>query len=115
MQKTYINSNSKVWVNTIALPADWTGAQGEWQLPGGHEFVTGSGGEGHVWNGASFDPPAALPARTAAELDAEMNAYLGDPKTLSVIEAIAARLPGPVSVADLRADALIRARANLPR
>jgi hypothetical protein len=61
MNKTFINSASKIWVNSIALPDDWTGADGEWQLPEGHEFVDGNGGEGYVWNGSSFDAPAPPP------------------------------------------------------
>jgi hypothetical protein len=56
-----IETSSGKWVNSIALSDDWTGADGEWQLPEGHEFVDGSGGEGYVWNGSSFDAPAPPP------------------------------------------------------
>jgi len=61
MNKTLINSASKVWKNVIDLPDDWTGAEGEWQLPEGHEFVDDTGGPGYVWNGSSFDAPAPPP------------------------------------------------------
>jgi len=61
MKKTFINSVTKEWANKIGLPDDWTGVEGEWQLPSGHEFVNGEGGPGHVWNGTDFDPPVVLP------------------------------------------------------
>jgi hypothetical protein len=57
MDKTLINSTTKVWANRIHMPDDWTGAEGEWQLPAGHEFVDGSGSSGHVWNGTQFIDP----------------------------------------------------------
>jgi hypothetical protein len=115
MQKTIINSATKVWFNSVNLDDNWTGVGDEWQVPAGHEIVDGVGAPGHVWNGTSFDPPTAPPARTDAELDAEMDVHTDDPATLSVLEAIAARLPGPVSIDDLKADVRARGRVNLPR
>ena len=57
MNRTYINSASKAYTNRIMLSDNWTGAEGEWQLPEGHEFVDDTGGPGYVWNGSSFDVP----------------------------------------------------------
>jgi hypothetical protein len=57
MNKTLINSVSNNWVNVISLPDNWTGAEGEWQIPDGHEFVDGNGGSGHVWDGTQFIDP----------------------------------------------------------
>jgi len=57
MNRTYINSASKAYTNRIMLSDNWTGAEGEWQLPEGHEFVDDTGGPGYVWNGSSFDAP----------------------------------------------------------
>ena len=61
MDKTLINSTSKEWIGGVHLPDDWTGAEGEWQLPDGHEFVDGNGSQGHIWNGSSFDAPPPPP------------------------------------------------------
>jgi len=60
MNKTYINSSTNEWVNCIVLPDDWSGADGEWQLPDGHVFVDGNGHSGCVWNGSIFTNPNAL-------------------------------------------------------
>jgi len=57
MKNTIINSETKEWVNHVLLDDDWTGAEGEWQLPEGHEFVNGVGSTGSIWNGSSFDVP----------------------------------------------------------
>jgi hypothetical protein len=67
MRKTLINNASKKWANVISLPDDWTGAEGEWQIPEGHEFVDGNGGEGHVWNGSSFDAPDPITEKEQTE------------------------------------------------
>ena len=55
------------------------------------------------------------PTLTDAQVDAQMDAATGVPEMLSILEAIADRLPGPVSVAELRADAKVRGRVNIPR
>ena len=83
MQKTYINSSNNVWANCVALPDNWSGASGEWQLPSGHEFVNGTGDTGFVWNGSVFENPNALSAdeQTAINLAtfrATRNALLAD-------------------------------------
>ena len=57
MNKTLINSASKVWKNVIDLPDDWTGIECEWHIPEGHEFVDGNGSTDFIWNGSSFDDP----------------------------------------------------------
>jgi len=57
MQKTLIETATGEWINTIQLPDDWTGADGEWQLPSGHEFVDGNGSTGFIWAGTQFDNP----------------------------------------------------------
>ena len=62
MNKTFIKSSNNTWANCIVLPDDWSGANGEWQLPDGHVFVDGSGGTGCVWNGSIFTDPHALTA-----------------------------------------------------
>lgn len=59
--------------------------------------------------------PGPVPTLTDAEVDAEMDASTGTPEMLSILEAIAARLPEPVTVDELRADARARGRVNLPR
>ena len=61
---------------------------------------------------AAHDPNTG---KSDAMVDAEMDAATGVPEMLSVLEAIAARLPGPVSVDEIRADARARGRINLPR
>ena len=45
----------------------------------------------------------------------QMDVYMNDAATLSVLEAIANRLPGPVSVDTLKSEARARARVNMPR
>ena len=69
MQKTLINSVTNEWVNSIALPDDWVGAESEWQLPSGHELVDGNGGPGHVWNGIQFDNPNQITEEEQTEID----------------------------------------------
>ena len=65
------------------------------------------------WTGTDWvDDPVVL---TEAEVDAKMDAHMDNPATLSILEAIADRLPGPVSVDDLKADARARGRVNMPR
>ena len=81
MQKTLINSSTKIWVNTIELSDDWTAAEDEWQLPSGHEFVDGIGDFGHVWNGTQFIDPDPITEEEQAEiywdrLRSERNALL---------------------------------------
>jgi hypothetical protein len=67
MNRTIIDSSTKEWVSHVVLPDSWTGAEGEWQIPTGHEFVDGNGSQGHVWNGASFDAPPPPPEPTWQE------------------------------------------------
>lgn len=67
MRKTLINSTTKVFVNNIDLPDDWTGKPqvgephtpgyipAEWSIPDGHELVDLPATQGETWNGASFD------------------------------------------------------------
>ena len=69
----------------------------------------------HKWNGAGFDAPVVPPPLTDAEVDAQMDARMADPYELSILEVMAARLPGPVSVDELRAEARARGRVNSPR
>lgn len=57
MRKTLINLASNEWANVVSLSDGWTGAEGEWQLPDGHEFVDVNGGSGHVWDGTQFIDP----------------------------------------------------------
>lgn len=57
MQKTVIDSTTKKFVNSVKLPDNWSGANGEWQIPQGHEFINGMGRHGDTWNGSSFDSP----------------------------------------------------------
>ena len=57
MQKTIINSSTKMWLTYTELDDDWTGAEGEWQIPDGHEFVDGNGSTGFIWNGTQFIDP----------------------------------------------------------
>jgi hypothetical protein len=57
MQKTIINSSTKMWLTAAELNDKWTGAEGEWQLPDGHEFVDGDGSTGEIWNGTQFIDP----------------------------------------------------------
>ena len=61
---------------------------------------------------ANYITPSDL---TDAEVDAQMDVATGRPEMLSILEAIAGRLPGPVSVDELRADVRTRGRVNLPR
>ena len=68
MDKTLINSATKVWANIVALPDDWTGVEGEWQIPDGHEFVNGNGSPGFVWDGTKFDDPNRLTEEEQTEL-----------------------------------------------
>jgi len=60
MRKTLINSSTNEWVNIVSLPDNWTGAEGEWQLPEGHEFVDGNGSTNFVWDGTQFVGPAPI-------------------------------------------------------
>jgi hypothetical protein len=69
MQKTLINSSTNVWANCIELPDNWSGADGEWQVPDGHEFVDGDGNPGFVWNGSVFENPNALSADEKKAID----------------------------------------------
>ena len=62
MQKTFIKTSDNVWANCVELPDNWSGADGEWQLPDGHAFVNGNGATGYVWNGSVFTNPNALSA-----------------------------------------------------
>ena len=69
MNKALINSSTNVYVNTIVLPDDWSGADGEWPLPSGHALVEGNGGIGFVWNGSIFTDPNALTADEQTAID----------------------------------------------
>ena len=68
MDKTFINSATNVWANIVSLPDDWTGAEGEWQIPDGHEFVNGNGSPDFVWDGAKFADPNRLTEEEQTEL-----------------------------------------------
>jgi hypothetical protein len=68
MNKTVIETSTGNWVNKIVLPDDWTVAEGEWQLPAGHEFVDGDGGQGYVWNGTQFIDPDPITEEEQAEI-----------------------------------------------
>lgn len=61
---------------------------------------------------APYTPPPDL---TDAEVDAQMDAVTGQPEMLSILEAIADKLPGPTSVNEIRAGARARGRINMPR
>ena len=83
MQKTFINTSDNVWANCVELPDDWSGADGEWQLPNGHTFVNGNGATGYVWNGSVFENPNALSADELTAINlatfrATRNALLAD-------------------------------------
>jgi len=81
MIKEYIKTATGKWANRITLSDDWTGAEGEWQLPIGCEFVDAEGDPGFIWNGTSFDgpePPVGEPLTGGAlELFTRVNALLG--------------------------------------
>ena len=68
MQKTLIETSTKKFVNVIALPDDWSGAEGEWQIPDGHEFVDGSGSTGFIWDGTQFFNPNQITEEEQAEI-----------------------------------------------
>jgi len=81
MKHTVINSITKVWENIVDLPDDWTGAEGEWQIPDGSEFVDGNGSTGFVWDGTQFVDPDPITEEEQAEtswaaLRAERNTLL---------------------------------------
>jgi hypothetical protein len=57
MELTLIETSTQMYANIVDVPDNWTGAEGEWQLPEGHEVVDGNGSSGYVWNGSSFDNP----------------------------------------------------------
>jgi hypothetical protein len=68
MQKTIINSSTKVRANSIVLDDDWTGAEGEWQIPDGHEIVNGEGNTGFVWDGTQFVDPDPITEEEQTEI-----------------------------------------------
>jgi hypothetical protein len=68
MQKTIINSSTKVRANSIVLDDDWTGAEGEWQVPDGHEIVNGEGNTGFVWDGTQFVDPDPITEEEQTEI-----------------------------------------------
>ena len=68
-----------------------------------------------VADGKPVDDFIAPPDLTDAEVDAQMDTATGQPEMLSILEAIADRLPGPVSINTLRAEARTKGRTNIPR
>jgi hypothetical protein len=81
MKNTIIETATGKWVNVISLSDNWTGAEGEWQIPDGHEFVDGNGTTGFVWNGTQFIDPDPITEEEQAEtnwaaLRIERNALL---------------------------------------
>jgi hypothetical protein len=59
MEKTLINNTTKIRVNLIKLPDDWTGAEGEWIVPEGHKLVDQTDYQygQEVWDGTQFVDP----------------------------------------------------------
>ena len=62
MQKALINTASGKVFNTVELPDNWTGAEGEWQASSEHSVIDLlDGGLGDTWNGTAFvNPPAPV-------------------------------------------------------
>ena len=67
-QKTLIKTATGEWINHVALSDDWTGAEGEWQTPDGHEFVDGYGSTGFIWDGTQFIDPDPITEEEQAEI-----------------------------------------------
>ena len=63
----------------------------------------------------TFNPVPPPPPKTDAQVDAVMDAYMRDPRMLSVLEALTAKLPWPVSIDQLKAEVRARGRVNLSR
>jgi hypothetical protein len=69
MKKTIIETSINKWINSIELPDDWTGAEGEWQIPDGHEFVDGHGSVGFIWDGTQFIDLDLITEEEQTEID----------------------------------------------
>lgn len=91
MQKTLIETSTKKFVNVIALPDDWSGAEGEWQIPEEHEFVDGVGNTDFVWNGTQFFDPNEPSPLSEEESIAQRNAMVAQEKILELESAVTPR------------------------
>jgi hypothetical protein len=82
MQKALIDTASGEVLNTIELPDDWTGVEGEWQAPSGHSVIDMlDSGLGDTWNGTVFvksPAPVITTDQAFAELREERNSLLHD-------------------------------------
>ena len=77
MQKALINTASGKVLNTVELPDNWTGAEGEWQAPSGHFVIDVLDGSfGDTWNGNVFVKPPVNIEHAFAELRKERNQLL---------------------------------------
>ena len=82
MQKALIDTASGKVFNTVELPDNWTGAEGEWQASSEHSVIDLlDGGLGDTWNGTVFVKPPAPVVTTDqafAELREKRNILLHD-------------------------------------
>lgn len=62
LYKTRIDTATGTVVNRDVLPDDWTGADGQWQIPEGHILVDAVGSPGDSWDGSNIIPqePASV-------------------------------------------------------
>jgi 4-amino-4-deoxy-L-arabinose transferase-like glycosyltransferase len=91
MQKTLIETSTKKFVNVVALPDDWSGAEGEWQIPEEHEFVDGVGSTGFVWDGTKFFDPNEPSPLSEEESIAQINSMVAQGKILELESAVTPR------------------------
>lgn len=76
-QKCIVRSSDNVVINSVKLPDDWTGGDGEWQAPAGHYLADGAGAAGDTYdpNNQTYTKPA-MPAPTVAQVQAECDRRL---------------------------------------
>ena len=79
MQKALINTASGKVLNTVELPDNWTGAEGEWQASSGHSVIDVlDGSSGDTWNGTVFVKPPVNTEHAFEKLREERNILLHD-------------------------------------